>query len=158
LGLFFREITPFLHGVEQIGEDYKPEHLTSNNSGLTEKSFAFQRGTIEQMYKKFTLTAILMARRPRSPRELPAKDTPISSIDDSFTRQAGHIDPNVLQCLEKERDSSSYDDTNSSSFGSVLVGKPSLRNVALEVRKTQGTSALAKRTFSYFKRKILLQD
>lgn len=153
LGFYFREVVPFLHGVERIGADYTPEHIESDNSGLTEKSFVFQRGTLKDMYKMFTLTAIFLAKKLRSPRELPAKDSPIPLIDDSFTRQAGLIDQNVLKRLEKECDNVSAANCNGSSLDSVLIRRSSLSKVALDVWKTQGTLALSKRTFSYFKKK-----
>ena len=29
LGMFFDEISPVMHGVEEVGVDFKPEHLTA---------------------------------------------------------------------------------------------------------------------------------
>ena len=94
LGRFFTDIQPVLHGVVTAGEDFKPEHVTPT-SPLTEKSFVFTPGQVEDMYQTFTLTAIFVARRPRPASELPDPVAPLEFVDDSFTRTAGHIAPEL---------------------------------------------------------------
>ncbi len=98
LGQFFGEITPYLHGVERLGEDFKPEH-TMPNSLLTEKSFVIEPGTVDDMYRIFTLTAIFLARKPRPEAELPPADAPLAFVDGSFTRPPGVIPSQVRKKL-----------------------------------------------------------
>jgi len=102
LNQFFGEITPYLHGVEQLGEDFKPEHTAPSGSGLDEKSFVFVPGSIEDMYKMFTLTSVFVVRSPRALAEIPPEDAPLTFLDESFTRDVGYIDPNLLRGLEEE--------------------------------------------------------
>jgi len=90
LSLFFEEIHCYLHGVEAIGADFKPEHLASS-SKLTEKDFVFEQGDVRDMYEQFTLTAIFVAKRPRPATHLPAANAPLTFVDDSFTRPQGYI-------------------------------------------------------------------
>jgi SAM-dependent methyltransferase len=100
LGMFFDDIQPVLHGVEEIGSDFKPEHFT-NASNLTKKSFVFAPGTIEDMYRIFTLTTIFIIRKPRLESQVSATADSISYIDESFSRSQGYIDPAVRQRLKK---------------------------------------------------------
>lgn len=100
LGLFFDEIKPIIHGVEKLGADFTPEHFTPAST-LTEKNFVFAPGTIEDMYKMFTLTAIFEVNKPRLEDQVPPLDEPLSFIDESFTRSEGYIDPAVRQRLKK---------------------------------------------------------
>jgi hypothetical protein len=58
---------------------------------LSAGSFVIEPGTIEDMYQKFTHTAILVARRPRAERALPDPGAPLRFVDDSFTRPPGAI-------------------------------------------------------------------
>ena len=100
LGMFFDEISPVMHGVEEVGVDFKPEHLTAA-SNLTEKSFVFAPCTVEDMYETFTLTAIFVMKKPRLENQVPAPDAPVSFVDESFTRPEGYIDPAIRQRLKK---------------------------------------------------------
>lgn len=100
LGLFFEEIESFLHGVERAGEDFKPEHFTAD-SKLTEKDFVFEKGTVDDMYQQFTLTAIFVAHKPRSETQIPEVDAPLEFVDGSFTRPCGYIDPTVRKRLKR---------------------------------------------------------
>jgi SAM-dependent methyltransferase len=95
LGQFFEEVCPYLHGVERIGADLGPEL----KEPLSAASFVIEPGTLEEMYQKFTLTAILVARGPRSESVLPAADAPLTFVDDSFTRPPGEIAPSLRQRL-----------------------------------------------------------
>ena len=100
LGLFFQEIEPFLHGVVRAGADFSPEHFTPAST-LTEKDFVFERGTVGDMYRQFTLTAIFVARKPRLETQIPTADTPLKFVDESFTRPQGYIDPAIRTRLSK---------------------------------------------------------
>lgn len=102
LNQFFGEVTPYLHGVERLGEDFKPEHTMPSESGLNEKSFVFVPGSIEDMYKMFTLTSIFVVRSPRALAEIPLEDAPLTFVDESFTREVGYVDPDLLKELEAE--------------------------------------------------------
>jgi len=100
LGLYFADIQPVLHGVLAAGGDFKPEHFTPALT-LTEKSFVFTPGTVEDMYHGFTLTAIFLARTPRPQAQLPPAGAPVQFVDDSFTRPVGTIDPDLRLKLKK---------------------------------------------------------
>ena len=100
LGLYFEAIQPVLHGVVSAGTDFKPEHFTAA-SRLTEKSFVFTPGSVEDMDHTFTLTAIFVARQPRPASQLPAADAPLQFVDESFTRPVGYIDPALRLKLKK---------------------------------------------------------
>jgi len=100
LGLYFADIAPVLHGVVHAGADFKPEHFTPAST-LTEKSFVFTPGTIDDMYRMFTLTAIFVARRPRPDSQVPAADAPLAFVDGSYTRPVGYIDPAQRVRLKK---------------------------------------------------------
>jgi hypothetical protein len=98
--MFFDEIRPVLHGVEKLGEDFKPGHF-SPASAINEKSFVFVPRKIDDMYRIFTLTAIFVIKKPRLESRLPNIDAPLAFVDDSFTRSEGFIDPTVRQRLRK---------------------------------------------------------
>ena len=100
LGMYFKEIEYYLHGVETAGADFKPEHLTPAST-LTEKSFVFEKGDITEMYEQFTLTAIIVARKPLLEAQVPAADAPLEFVDESFTRPQGYIAPDVSRRLKK---------------------------------------------------------
>lgn len=95
LGQFFEEVCPHLHGFERIGADLGPELKVP----LSADSFVIEPGTIEDMYQKFTLTAILVARRPRAEGDLPEPGAPLSFVDDSFTRPPGVITASLRERL-----------------------------------------------------------
>jgi len=98
--MFFKEIRPILHGVEEIGRDFSPEHFTPA-SKLTEKDFVFAPGTVDDMYKMFTLTTIFVTTNPRPENQLPAPGATLKFIDESFSRPEGYIDQAVRQRLKK---------------------------------------------------------
>jgi 2-polyprenyl-3-methyl-5-hydroxy-6-metoxy-1,4-benzoquinol methylase len=100
LGQFFQEVAPYLHGVERIGEDFQPEHAGTHSS-LTEKDFVIERGTVEDMYDRFTLTAIFAARGPRPQSTVSAAAPLPQFVDDSFTREPGYIDPDLRNKLRR---------------------------------------------------------
>ena len=100
VGMFFDEIRPVLHGVEKLGEDFKPEQF-SPASPINEYSFVFVPRKIDDMYRIFTLTAIFVIKKPRLESRLPNIDAPLEFVDDSFTRSEGFIDPAVRQRLKK---------------------------------------------------------
>lgn len=85
LGLYFEALTPVLHGVGRLGADFQPEHPTSAST-LSEVDFVFGPGSVQAMYEGFTLTAIFQARRPRHSTAWPEPGTPLTFVDDSFTR------------------------------------------------------------------------
>jgi SAM-dependent methyltransferase len=135
LDQFFEEVTPYLHGVEAIGADFRPEH-TAANSTLTEESFIFEQGTVGDMYDKFTLTAIFVAERPQPETALPPKDAPLPFVDDSFTRPPGYIDPRLRRKLRR------YFKPPSRSLRSLLEN-------ALQVLRGQGVRPLARETVAW---------
>lgn len=94
LGRFFAEVQPYLHGIERIGADFRPEHLAAGSS-LTAEGFVIAPGTVDDMYRQFTLTAIFVARKPRPASELPTLGSTPQFVDDSFTREAGDIELRV---------------------------------------------------------------
>lgn len=100
LDRFFGDITPYLHGVEKIGAFLRPEHMTTGST-LTEKSFVFAPATVDDMYSVFTVTAIFVARGPRTESALPSKNYQLEFVDESFTRPHGYIDPEIRKRLGK---------------------------------------------------------
>ena len=137
LGLFFEKITPVLHGVEKLGADFKPEHST-RASTLTEKGFVFVPGTIEDMYQTFTLTSIFVAEKPRLENQVPAADSPLLSVDESFTRPQGYIDPAVRQRLKKHFD----------------MPQPSFISSANAVFVKRRPKEIVKRAFAFVRRNL----
>ena len=99
LGQYFGEVTPYLHGVEATGRDFSPEHYGLNK--ISEKSFVFKPGTLEDMYQVFTLTAIFLARSPLPQERIPPPSAPIQFVDGSYSRPAGYIDPQIQHKLRK---------------------------------------------------------
>ena len=100
LNQFFEEVSPYLHGVERVGEDFQPEHIGAQGS-LTEKDFVIERGTVEAMYDRFTLTAIFVARGPRPRSSVPSAVPLPEFVDGSFTREPGYIDPELRKRLRR---------------------------------------------------------
>ena len=100
LGVYFEDIRPVAHGVVTAGADLKPEHFTLA-SNLTEKSFVFTPGAIDDLYRTFTLTAIFVAQKPRPESQVTAADAPLRFVDESFTRSQGYIDPDLRRRLKK---------------------------------------------------------
>jgi 2-polyprenyl-3-methyl-5-hydroxy-6-metoxy-1,4-benzoquinol methylase len=93
LGAFFAQVTPYLHGVGRIGQD--EDEYRATGAELTADDFAIEAGTVDEMYQKFTLTAIWLARGPREVEQVPAEGTPVTFVDDSFTRARGYISPRL---------------------------------------------------------------
>lgn len=100
LGLFLQDVECYLHGVESIGRDFKPKHLTQT-ADLTEADFLFEQCDVADMYRMFTLTAIFLARRPRPESQVPVAGTPLGFVDDSFTRPEGYISPEMRLRLKR---------------------------------------------------------
>ncbi|MCK4826898.1 class I SAM-dependent methyltransferase [bacterium] len=98
LSKYYQDVTPFLHGVGAIGRDFTSELLGSNTK-VTERSFVFAPGIVEDMYTMFTLTAIFIVRNPLPERNLPPVDSPMEFVDESFTRPPGFIDPRLRKKL-----------------------------------------------------------
>jgi SAM-dependent methyltransferase len=98
IGQYFDQVTPILHGVETIGGEPRPEHLAAQPA-LDEKTFKFAAGTVEDMYRIFTLTTIFVAARPRAAEDCPRATDPVTFIDDSFSRPEGYIDPGLRRRL-----------------------------------------------------------
>ncbi len=136
---FYKEATPYLHGVEAIGADFKPEHM-SPEARMRVDDFVFAPGKIDDMYRRFTLTSIFVARSPRSVEQLPEQGKAIKMIDHSYSRPAGQIDPEIRKRLRK------YFDPISPSADSLWVK-------ALRTLREDGAAALTRKAFDYFKRK-----
>jgi 2-polyprenyl-3-methyl-5-hydroxy-6-metoxy-1,4-benzoquinol methylase len=96
---YFREVTPYMHGIEEIGRDFTQEQC-GINSNITPKSFVIKPCSIEEMYQKFTLTAIFQARGPVSEDRIPSPETAIHFVDNSYSRPTGYIDPATRSRLE----------------------------------------------------------
>lgn len=96
---YFGEVTPYLHGVGEIGQDFAPEHYGLNK--INQQSFAFKPGTLEDMYKSFTLTAIFLAHSPLPEEQIPAPSAPIQFVDGSYSRPAGYIDSQIKHKLRR---------------------------------------------------------
>lgn len=58
---------------------------TPEQSVVTEQDFVFTPITLDEMFYKPTLTAIFLARNPRSADGIPCIDSNVTYIDDSFT-------------------------------------------------------------------------
>jgi hypothetical protein len=95
LSQFFRDVDVFLHGIGKIGSG------SSSDFEADEESFVIAPGSIADMYRMFTMTAIFVARIPRPPGELPPAGAQQEFIDDSFSRPPGYIDPNVRLRLKR---------------------------------------------------------
>jgi SAM-dependent methyltransferase len=94
LGQFFGEVDVYLHGIGGIGPESREE-----GSPTSERDFVVARGSVGEMYKMFTLTAIFVASSPRDVSALPPAGSPVEFIDESFTRPPGRIDPEVRKRL-----------------------------------------------------------
>jgi SAM-dependent methyltransferase len=102
LGQFFEEVTPYLHGVGSIGKDFRTEQQgLAVDTGLTVDSFVIEPGSVEDMYNRFTLTAIFLARGPRPESDVPPAGMPLTFVDDSFTRRPGYISPRLRRKLRR---------------------------------------------------------
>jgi 2-polyprenyl-3-methyl-5-hydroxy-6-metoxy-1,4-benzoquinol methylase len=139
LSQFFQEVSPYLHGVEGIGEDFQPEHA-GTRSGLTEKDFVIEPGTVEDMYDRFTLTAIFVARGPRLQSTVSSAAPLPQFVDDSFTREPGYIDPNLRKrlrgCFEPQE------------------AQRSLFARALHILRKRGVLALGREMAAFAKRRL----
>jgi SAM-dependent methyltransferase len=102
LGQFFDEVTPHLHGVGSIGEDFRPDQQgLAVDTGLSVDTFVIEPGSVEEMYNRFTLTAIILATGPRPESDVPPAGMPLIFVDDSFTRRPGYISPRLRRKLRR---------------------------------------------------------
>jgi SAM-dependent methyltransferase len=138
LSQFFEEVSPYLHGVERIGEDFRPEHV-GTDSALTEKGFAIERGTVEDMYDRFTLTAIFVARGPRPQDSVPSAAPLSEFVDGSFTREPGYIAPSLRKKLRRFFEPSEAPPSALSRAASLL------RSGGIEALRKELAAAVAKR-------------
>lgn len=127
LGQFFDQATPYLHGVGRIGQDVD-EYLATGAS-LAAEDFPIEPGTVAEMYEKFTLTAIWVARGPRDIAVVPAEGDPVTFVDDSFTRAPGEISSSMRQRLRP--------------YFQPSEAQPSLPRRALHAWQERGPAALA---------------
>jgi len=139
LNQFFKEVSPYLHGVERIGEDFRPEHADPH-SGPTEKDFVIERGTVEDMYDRFTLTAIFVARGPRPHSDVPSTALLPEFVDDSFTREPGYIAPSLRKKLRR--------------YFEPSEAPRSLFARAFNVLRSQGIVALGREIAAFAKRRL----
>ena len=98
LRLYFEDVTPYLHGLEEIGLGYLPEHI-SGERPITEHDFVFEACSVDAMFQISTITSIFVVRTPRPADSIPAADTPTPFVDHSYTRSAGEISPEVRRRL-----------------------------------------------------------
>lgn len=138
LSQFFEEVSPHLHGVEKVGEDFQPEHA-GTHSALTEKDFVIERGTVEDMYDRFTLTAIFVAREPRPQSSVPSAVPLPEFVDGSFTREPGYIDPNLRKKLRRYFEPSEVPPSALSRAAALL------RSGGIEALRRDIAAAVAKR-------------
>jgi SAM-dependent methyltransferase len=129
LGHFFEDVDVYLHGVGSIGSDYVPEL-----EPITERDFVFARGSVADMYRTFTLTAIFVGTRPRP--ALPAAVSTLTFVDESFTRPPGYIDPELERRLAP----------------AVRRTPATLARRAWAIWRAQGTAALLRRTRTFLNR------
>ncbi|MAT44344.1 MAG: hypothetical protein CL609_18585 [Anaerolineaceae bacterium] len=97
LNTYFSEVNCYLHGVIHIGKDFRPEHFTEKI--LTTKDFVFKKCSIEEMYKKFTLTSIFVAKKSQVQSVFQLQK--LKFIDDSFSRLNGEIDEKTKERLKE---------------------------------------------------------
>ena len=136
---FFGEVRVFLHGVGQIGADYAPG-FEATHGPLTEKSFVFAPGNVADMYRVFTLTAVFVATNPRPVSALPTTASPLTFIDESFSRPSGYIDPKLRRKLKR------YFDPPVRSPAELMKG-------AWAVWRTHGTRVLIREILGFLRRK-----
>jgi SAM-dependent methyltransferase len=136
---FFDEVRVVLHGVGAIGADYAPG-FEATHGPLTEKSFVFAPGTVADMYRLFTLTAIFVASAPRRVEAVPAATAPLRFVDDSFSRPPGYIDPRLKRKLR------SYFTPPTRSLGDLVKG-------AGAVWRAHGMRVLIRETLNFLRRK-----
>lgn len=137
IGQYFSQVTPVLHGVETIGGEPQQEHLMSQ-SALDEKVFKFAAGTVDDMYRMYTLTAIFVAEKPRAREDCPREAAPLVFIDDSFSRPVGYVDPRLRRRLH------TY-------FSSGEDQPPSRWRKAGQILKTRGPRELLKETAQFIR-------
>jgi SAM-dependent methyltransferase len=99
LGHYFEEVSPFIHGIEKIPGEWKPEHLQLP-CPLREDNFPIVAGTVEQMYQG-TLTAIYVVRRARPDSALASESVRRRLIDGSYSRPPGVIPDEARQRLRR---------------------------------------------------------
>jgi hypothetical protein len=104
----------------------------------------FEPGTVEDMYTKFTLTAIFLARSPLPERNLPELDSQMEFVDESFSRPTGFID------LRIRKELSVYFEHPKTSYSYFAK--------ATEVLKNQGFVSLLQRIVMYILRRMGLID
>jgi SAM-dependent methyltransferase len=97
--LYFDQVEVLLHGVGRIGRTFRREHF-SGELPLRVDDFVFRRGTIDEIYKTFSLNTILLARSPKAEWETPRQDARLPYIDGSFSRSDGYIDPALRERLK----------------------------------------------------------
>ncbi len=138
LGQFFEEVTPYLHGVGCIGQELD-EYLATGAS-LTAEDFPIEPGTVEEMYEKFTLTAIWVARGPRDAEVVPAEGASVTFVDDSFTRAPGYISPLLRQRLRP--------------YFQPFDAARSLPHLALRAWRERGPAACASEVVTYLRHRL----
>ena len=96
--LYFKDVRLVLHGVRAIGQTFRPEDFGANPQ-LTEKDFAFREGSLEEIYRVFSLNAIFLVRGARDDKEVPRANQPLRFVDESFSRPQGYISPEIRKRL-----------------------------------------------------------
>lgn len=89
IGQFFENVNSCLHGAGEIGTS--PEAFASEHGSVTAADFVVARGSVDEMYRTYTMTSIFLASRPRPEASLPSASAPIVFVNDSFTRREGDI-------------------------------------------------------------------
>lgn len=137
LNLFFADIQSYRHGFERpdVVLDFgnTPEQTT-----IDEKDFLFEPVSVEQLYHVHTLTAIFTARKPRPGSQVPVLGTPMSFVDESFTR------PFVAPSPARDRPSGLGTNTVSPS------GPKSLFTRAWAIKNAEGWRSLLHRSVTFF--------
>lgn len=93
---FFADVQCYRHGFEKpgIALDFGD---TPAQSMVKEEDFLFERIALEEFYTRGTCTALFVARQPRAADEVPAAGSPLTFVDDSFTRLTIYFAPRLVR-------------------------------------------------------------
>jgi len=105
LRAYFGHVQPFAHGVSE-----NAQALEAGRAGpsalLAEDDFPISPVTLDDLYNVPTLTAIFLATAPHPAADLLRAALPLTFVDESFSRPAGVIPPEVKTRLKPYFDSS----------------------------------------------------
>ncbi len=93
---YFAEIEYYQHGFGKPGValDFND---TPEQTQVTERDFLFERIALEDYATRGSCTVIFVARRPRAAGEVPPPGSPLTFVDDSFTRRTYACNSRLLR-------------------------------------------------------------